>query len=727
MAPVVPIHPFSPAEPESSPPVLDAGRQELESVGDAAEDVEAAAHSDFYLAAAYGQGWNSATRMLETPVSDSVDGAAFGFDMPGIETITCVGSPVAQGYVEADTSPHGKPEPFHISVGHLAGLLMDLRKVVDERFEQQEEHFMTVLEEQRSLHEEILDNFHTVLSQNQSNGGACFSADAGDDEAFLLNPTSSRVTAAYNTVTPGKAQLAEPRSYAANLRATDVRTVVNQAAANSTDTDDIADSTCFSDDRPPSPSHKQGGFNEVWVDGENSCGMAWRRWKNFVKSTTFDYIFGVVILAQTVFGGIQIDRAATEGGNGSELSQDFRTTETVFACIFLLELLARLSVWHLKFFRYAWNLFDLALVLSSIIDECIKYGIGGDTIAGAMTGFRTLRIFRLIRTFRVIRVIRAFRELRIVLGSMLSCFRSLFWTLILLLVTLYLFAVLLLGELTGGHSPYAGNSEGAILRRQYFPNLAKSLMTLFQCTTGGIDWEKPSSAIDELVPWMNGAWIFYIGFVVFAISNTMTGMFTDQAMKSAQDDMRNVMQEERDKREVTVAKIRQMFINIDKTQKGYVTRKHMEKLFKDYTFRKYLRKLDIDSRDLMAYFDLVASSDRAINLNDLDLFISGAFRLKGIARNVDVVAIIYTLKGLARERRADSGIMLNILRTMGRRPVRNDNNAGDRSVSINNSKRKDSTLSTIQSGPLEQATPGKGSILSTKPRDRGFSNSSFWS
>merc|ERR1740130_588243 len=131
-------------------------------------------------------------------------------------------------------------------------------------------------------------------------------------------------------------------------------------------------------------------------------------------------------------------------------------------------------------------------------------------------------------------------------------------------------SILILVELTGLEAPYTGDTEFALIRRRYFPSLTKSLMTVFQTTTGGVPWEQLSTALQDQIPWINWLWVVYIAFVTFAISNVVTGIFVDQAMSSASNDMRNVALESQDQLQSNMREIRHIFKQADPQGRGYL-------------------------------------------------------------------------------------------------------------------------------------------------------------
>jgi len=386
--------------------------------------------------------------------------------------------------------------------------------------------------------------------------------------------------------------------------------------------------------------------DDEWVDGETKIQGWLRRWEKFISSTRFDYAMGGFIVLNTIFLGVQTDINAANlmGDHNTEPPAAFSVIETMFALTFFLELCARVVAYRSRWPCSGWNLFDGFVVAGAVLEEIIKWGIGGDSIAGKLSVFRMLRVAKLLRTIRIIRVVRAFRELRIVLASIVSCMRSLFWTCSLLFVLLYFMSILILVELTGLEAPYTGDTEFALIRRRYFPSLLKSCFTVFQTTTGGVPWEQLSTALQDQIPWVNWLWVVYIAFVTFAISNVVTGIFVDQAMSSASNDMRNVALESQDQLQSNMREIRHIFKQADPQGRGYLDRPTMKRICKDPKSKAILLKMDIDTRDMFQFYGIVADDRGRIQMADIDRFAVSSFSLKGFARSMNIQALTFMNK-----------------------------------------------------------------------------------
>jgi len=396
------------------------------------------------------------------------------------------------------------------------------------------------------------------------------------------------------------------------------------------------------------------GADEEWVDGETRLTVAHRRFSRHVKSTRFDYTIGAIIVLNTIFLGIQIDSKArsllyAKDSDVDSASNDSRViliTETVFAVIFLLELIARMIAFHRRFPFSFWNIFDFVVVMAAVLEECLKYGIGGDTIAVKLSVFRMMRVFKLLRTLRIIRVVRVFRELRIVLASMMAALRQLVWTLFLLMILIYMVSVLILTELTSKEGAYHVEPPNSV-HIGYFSDLPRSLVTMFQCTTFGLPWERVTTSLEPFMPWISGVWVLYMGFVVFAFMNTVTGLFVDEALKSSQDDHRNVMLEEVNKREELVKRVTGEVVAASGGG-AYINSHALRNACRQECFQRCLKEFDIDSRDVFTFFDMVADSGHCIQREYLEGFIRGCFRLKGKASNTELVALAYKLNTLQK-------------------------------------------------------------------------------
>jgi len=191
--------------------------------------------------------------------------------------------------------------------------------------------------------------------------------------------------------------------------------------------------------------------------------------------------------------------------------------------IFTVEIIVRLvyAFRHKKnFFANAWNLFDLAIVLVSIGTESAFF-----------TVFRTFRILRLGKAARLLKSVRAVRlsklissleELRKIVQAIILSIPGIMWTLILLSLVLYIYAILGI-NLYGAELP------------EMFGDLPTSFFTLFQVMTFESWATALARPLFETHPF---SWIYFVSFILittYIALNLIVGVIVSSVEKATQE------------------------------------------------------------------------------------------------------------------------------------------------------------------------------------------------
>ncbi|KAM9287884.1 sodium channel protein type 5 subunit alpha-like [Cariama cristata] len=143
----------------------------------------------------------------------------------------------------------------------------------------------------------------------------------------------------------------------------------------------------------------------------------------------------------------------------------------VFVAIFTGECVIKILALRHYFFTSGWNIFDLAVVVLSLVS------------IGLSEGFRTLfsptllRIFRLARIGRILRLVRKARGIRTLLFALLMSLPALFNIGLLLFLVMFIYAIV-------GMTNFACLGwEGGIDNLFNFQTFDSSILCLFQITT----------------------------------------------------------------------------------------------------------------------------------------------------------------------------------------------------------------------------------------------------
>merc|ERR1712232_812210 len=121
--------------------------------------------------------------------------------------------------------------------------------------------------------------------------------------------------------------------------------------------------------------------------------------------------------------------------------------------------------------------------------------------------------------------------------SIMHSLKPLASAMVIFLLSSYVLAVWLTQIVSEHRAAQGAHSTEERDLQRYYGSLGASLLTVFQCTTGGLDWR------DALTPLMNeisvlAAPLFslYIAFVLLALMNVVTGVFVESALYSAKDE-----------------------------------------------------------------------------------------------------------------------------------------------------------------------------------------------
>ena len=177
-----------------------------------------------------------------------------------------------------------------------------------------------------------------------------------------------------------------------------------------------------------------------------------RNWRSCVKEIIFSPWFSLaitfLILLNVVLLGVEVDVSATL--DLDEVPSWFGTVNALIVFIFVVEMILRIFVLGCREFwcgvESGWNIFDSLIVSLSVVDlvvDALASLMSASLDTGHLRFMRSIRIARAIRGIRVVRLFRYVTALRTLALSIISTMSSLFWTLALLVLVFYLFAVVI--------------------------------------------------------------------------------------------------------------------------------------------------------------------------------------------------------------------------------------------------------------------------------------------
>jgi voltage-gated sodium channel len=216
------------------------------------------------------------------------------------------------------------------------------------------------------------------------------------------------------------------------------------------------------------------------------------RLRRLVESPRFTALITAVILFNAVTLGMETWLPAMEVAGGLLVAID-----RIVLAIFVFEMIAKLLVYRLSFFRSGWNIFDLTIV-----------GIALIPAAGPLTVLRALRILRVLRLLSVV------PQMRSVVAALIGAIPGMGSIAAVMSLIFYVGSVLAT-KLFGVAFP------------DWFGSIGASAYSLFQIMTlesWSMGIVRP---VMEVYPW---AWLFFVPFILittFAVLNLVVAVIVN--------------------------------------------------------------------------------------------------------------------------------------------------------------------------------------------------------
>lgn len=362
-------------------------------------------------------------------------------------------------------------------------------------------------------------------------------------------------------------------------------------------------------------------------------------------SSRFERFIGVIIVMNVAFLGVSTESAMSDarGMTPGKTHMLFQAIEAGFLLIYALELMIRLAAFGKGYFtdesERFWNLFDMALVFQIVFEQvstAANIGVG----TGNLSFLRGLRLLKSLKMLRVVRLLRSMRELRMILSAVMGSLTSMMWSLLLLVTVLYMFALICLQGMIA-YLEISGDIvkddvyEGIMA---YWGSVRTAMLTLFMCSTGGMDWVNAYNALSHAGPFFRLVFLAYMSFFMFVISNAITSLFVEATLERAARDLYGRVQSELQKKQEYVKNLNVLFEEMDEGKGGLLSLEEFERQVQDPKMVGFLASLDITIRDAARFFNML--SEGGTKTVNLEQFVTACVRMHGPAQAVDVYEIM---------------------------------------------------------------------------------------
>lgn len=302
------------------------------------------------------------------------------------------------------------------------------------------------------------------------------------------------------------------------------------------------------------------------------------------------------------------------------------------------------------FWKSPWDILDLVVVVFSILTLSLK--------SGPLNIAKYMRILRLIRITRVLRFVRVFACVD-PLHLMITAISRSLWTFcfsaILLLSVLTMFAMVLsqffrfvyLGEQS------SLKEDVKVQLFMYFGTYSRSMLSMFELTLA--NWpEICRFLVEEVHESFSAFCVIFKLSIGFAVIGVINGVFIQETFSAAKsDELIMVRKRMRDVQQLEY-RLTRLFKMADINNDSLLTRSELGYLLQKRSIRTWLEAMDIPCTDIGILFDVIGEGKAKITADE---FISGITRLKGGARNIDMLSVRAMVQDLRMHfQRAQDGL-----------------------------------------------------------------------
>ncbi len=223
--------------------------------------------------------------------------------------------------------------------------------------------------------------------------------------------------------------------------------------------------------------------------------------RKLVETDRFTNAVMTVIIINAITLGLSTSESVM-----NSIGPIIETVDDIALAIFVVELGLKFYAYRLRFFKSAWNIFDLCVVTVGLLPS-----------GGGMSALRGLRVIRAMRLLSVI------PQMRAVVQALLDALPGMGAVIIMISIVFYVFGVMAT-LMYGDTFP------------EWFGTLGRSLYSLFQIMT----LESWSMGIVRPVMEVHpSAWVFFVPFIVitsFSVLNLFIGLLVNTMQTAVEEE-----------------------------------------------------------------------------------------------------------------------------------------------------------------------------------------------
>jgi len=370
-----------------------------------------------------------------------------------------------------------------------------------------------------------------------------------------------------------------------------------------------------------------------------------QRFYRLVTGRVFQRLVVAIVLSNAILVGIESHLNLTmsiqdyDAGLTVSSAQPERSWSVVadiaFVVCFFVEVVMRCVAFECQFFtgkEWLWNWVDLVVLIAAILEVFLL------TIEVDLSFVRVFRLLRIpsysFRIFRSVKLGTVVRTLRLILLALMKSLGPFVWALLILLLTICMFAMLCANAVAGHVQEVA--AAGLVLNddyKTYFGSMPQSLLTLFMAISGGVDWFPVWKLLNTIHAVHGGVFLLYVCLSQLAVLNIITGIFVNDALENASLDHELLMQKTVKQNKDMYKKLRFLFEKMAPEGGSCITLQDFEQQLNSYEVKLMFQFMGLETSDALRLFRILDVDDSG--LLEIEEFVVGFMRLKSKTNMID--------------------------------------------------------------------------------------------
>eukprot|EP00931_Biecheleriopsis_adriatica_P115778 TRINITY_DN91530_c0_g1_i1.p1 TRINITY_DN91530_c0_g1~~TRINITY_DN91530_c0_g1_i1.p1 ORF type:complete len:533 (-),score=139.92 TRINITY_DN91530_c0_g1_i1:280-1878(-) len=376
-------------------------------------------------------------------------------------------------------------------------------------------------------------------------------------------------------------------------------------------------------------------FDNAAVEEEEEEERVW------VDSPSFDVTISVIIVFNAFIIGLETDlrREANVRHPG------WIVAEVFFLLCFMGEV-------GLKIFYHTWrwifmslaNVLTVFICFMAFLDAAILNPIGASGVLRMFSMFRIVGIFRL---YKLIKRYRQLDELRLLLQSLKDSMQTLFWTVVLLVVVLYIGAVILTQQIGQNVEVYGNYRKlsGGWDHEELFGTVGRSMFTLMQVMTLDSWLSKVVRHVAVNQWYMIAFFCVFLLITTFGIMNILVSVIVEQTLAASLQNKQRLRVREEKAQRAELDSIKEIFLISDTDGSNSLDKDEFLAAVKNPEVQWRMKMLELPVAETVKLFGVLdGDGSQSLSYND---FIQGCAKLKGHAMSKDMLAVMGQADALA--------------------------------------------------------------------------------